>query len=219
MDNDEREKFLLCFDSASRVPGISLFSVSSGQEVESWTGQGTASENLLSNLVHLLQKTGISLQRIESIVISLGPGSFTGIRAGISIAKGIKFGCRSLKLLGASNLEALAMVSSEVFTGRALCAIDAGKDFFFTQEFFLAGKYRIEELSKPKLQTSSAVSKYGDGLVVFSGIGSVLGVTEGIEQVTSPNLAKYLGLIALAGRASEIIEPLYVSGVAYRKSL
>jgi tRNA threonylcarbamoyl adenosine modification protein YeaZ len=214
MGNDEREKFLLCLDSASRVPGVSLFSMSSGQEVESWAGQGITSENLLSNLIDLLQNRGISLQRIESIVISVGPGSFTGIRAGISIAKGIKFGCRGLKLLGASNLEALAMASSEVFTGKALCVIDAGRDRFFTQEFFLAGRYKIEELGKPGIQKFSAISQYGDGLVVSSGVDSVLGM-----QMTSPSLAKYLGIIALAGRASETIEPLYISSVVYRKSL
>ncbi|GIU81131.1 MAG: tRNA (adenosine(37)-N6)-threonylcarbamoyltransferase complex dimerization subunit type 1 TsaB [Acidobacteria bacterium] len=215
MDNER--KFMLCFDTASRVLSISLFSSISGREIVGYVGKDTISESLLSKITRLLQKQGATLREIESIVISLGPGSFTGIRAGVAVAKGIKFGSRYVKLLGASNLMALAMASSEVFVGKVLCVIDAGRGSFFTQEFLIKEKYVVEELCEPQISSSDVISRHA--LIVSSDTGFVFGIDgKFVEQVLSvSNLAKYLGVIALRGNASEVIEPLYVSGVVYRR--
>lgn len=204
------DRFCLCIDSASRFPGVCLFSLKSREEIEGVTIQELSSEGLLESLTSLLQRKHLTLEDIELVVISLGPGSFTGIRVGISTAKGIRFGRRNLKLLGASNLEAMAMAYSETYVGEVLCAIDAGRNCFFTQQFFIEDKYKVKSLGAPEVKTTDSLSIYEGEIVSNSDSWRK-------QIIFPPHFAKYLGLIVAAGGASEIIEPLYVSNVVYRK--
>ena len=58
-------------------------------------------------LDHLLQASGVRLTQIRALAVAKGPGSFTGLRVGLSAAKGF---CEGLKvpILGLSSLEVLA---------------------------------------------------------------------------------------------------------------
>ncbi len=67
----------------------------------------THSKTLLPMIENIFESTGYSLSDINLLAVALGPGSFTGIRIGISVIKGLAFGC-DLPCLGASTLEAMA---------------------------------------------------------------------------------------------------------------
>ncbi|MGE5838809.1 MAG: tRNA (adenosine(37)-N6)-threonylcarbamoyltransferase complex dimerization subunit type 1 TsaB [Deltaproteobacteria bacterium] len=58
-------------------------------------------------LDHLLQVSGIALEEIRSLAVAKGPGSFTGLRVGLSAAKGFCEGL-GLPIVGLSSLEVLA---------------------------------------------------------------------------------------------------------------
>ena len=58
-------------------------------------------------LDHLLQVSGVDLAEIRALVVAKGPGSFTGLRVGVSVAKGICEGL-TLPIVALSSLEALA---------------------------------------------------------------------------------------------------------------
>jgi tRNA threonylcarbamoyladenosine biosynthesis protein TsaB len=67
-------------------------------------------ETLSKNLDSLLEQGGISLQDITRVMVTLGPGSFSGLRTGVAFCQGICFsGAR--KLYGVSTLEALECFS------------------------------------------------------------------------------------------------------------
>lgn len=57
-----------------------------------------------------LTAAGMSLGDIDLIAVSIGPGSFTGLRIGLSVAKGLALG-RDLPVIGVPTLEALAWVA------------------------------------------------------------------------------------------------------------
>jgi tRNA threonylcarbamoyl adenosine modification protein YeaZ len=66
-------------------------------------GQNHATQ-LLPQLSHLLKQAGLSLQSVSCIIVAIGPGSFNGLRVGISTAKGLAFSL-VIPLVGISTLE------------------------------------------------------------------------------------------------------------------
>src|SRR5919198_4229491 len=65
------------------------------------------SEKLLPMLDWLLKEIGLERREIQGIVVSVGPGSFTALRVGISTAKGLAFSL-GIPVVGVSSLEVLA---------------------------------------------------------------------------------------------------------------
>lgn len=96
---------------------------------------GTFSAQLVPTIAALLEKHGFPAQDIGGFAVASGPGSFTGLRVGLSAVKGL------VEVLGApiatvSLLEALASLSSK--PGRVAAALDAGRS-----EVFL-GLYHVD---------------------------------------------------------------------------
>ena len=71
------------------------------------TGGFTHSETMLSEIDRLLEKAKLSISDIDIFAVSAGPGSFTGVRIGVSLIKGLAFG-RNVPCVGVSSLEALS---------------------------------------------------------------------------------------------------------------
>ncbi len=87
---------------------------------------------LLPMISSLLAETGLSLQDLDAIAVTRGPGSFTGVRIGIGIAQGISFGLK-IPVYEISTLAALAL---QVETkGRVIVAIDARMQEVYTATF------------------------------------------------------------------------------------
>jgi tRNA threonylcarbamoyl adenosine modification protein YeaZ len=96
--------------------------------VASLTWQTTQNHTieLLPNLVCLLQQAKVELGSIEEIVVAKGPGSFNGLRVGISTAKGLA-SALNIPLLGVNTLEAEAYPFA--FTGLPLRPVQkAGRE-------------------------------------------------------------------------------------------
>lgn len=67
----------------------------------------THSEKLLPMIDELLENSGYTIEDVDLIGVSRGPGSFTGVRIGIATAKGLAF-AKNIPIAGVSALEALA---------------------------------------------------------------------------------------------------------------
>lgn len=87
-------------------------------------GQNHATQ-LLPRLNHLLNQAGLSLQSFSCIIVARGPGSFNGLRVGISTAKGLAFSL-GIPLVGISTLEVEAYQHAS--TGLPICPVfNAGR--------------------------------------------------------------------------------------------
>lgn len=63
--------------------------------------------HLMPSLDDLLTKAGLRAQMLDGLVVAIGPGSFTGIRVGLSVVKGLSE-CLKLPVIGVSTLSAMA---------------------------------------------------------------------------------------------------------------
>lgn len=74
------------------IYGGSICLLKNDEQVSSWIGESeqTKSKEFPEAIKRLLDHSQISIKEIVEIVVSLGPGSYTGLRIGFSIAKGLK---------------------------------------------------------------------------------------------------------------------------------
>jgi tRNA threonylcarbamoyladenosine biosynthesis protein TsaB len=83
----------------------------------------------------LLSTAGVEIQDLSAIAVGTGPGSFTGLRVGLSYAKGIVAGAR-IQIVGISSLDAMALCGASTSLARPgvkICPIlDARKGEVYT---------------------------------------------------------------------------------------
>ena len=116
----------LAIDTSSNIVSVALSH--QGEILASLTWQTTQNHTieLLPNLVCLLQQAKVELGSIEAVIVAKGPGSFNGLRVGISTAKGLAFAL-NIPLLGVNILEAEAYPFA--FTGLPLRPVQkAGRE-------------------------------------------------------------------------------------------
>lgn len=134
---------------------------------------------LLPSVKAHLENAGLDIYQIDLFAVAIGPGSFTGLRIGISTVKGLAWPLGK-KVVGVSTLAALAM--NIPFSARLVCPVlDARKGevycaLYDTSQGFprpvledsvLAPSALIAELSKRGLD-GGAVVFIGSGLGVYS---------------------------------------------------
>ena len=98
---------ILAIDTASHSAGIALYDENGVAAEHTWTSHAHHTVDLMPNIVTLLQQQGVAVADLTGLVVGLGPGSFTGLRIGLSVAKGLAF-AQGLRLVGVSSLYAIA---------------------------------------------------------------------------------------------------------------
>jgi tRNA threonylcarbamoyladenosine biosynthesis protein TsaB len=91
----------------------------------------TYSARLIPEIAALLESRRATLGDIEAIVVVNGPGSFTGVRVGLSTAKGLAEGA-GIPLIAVSRLALLAHASG---LPHVLAAVDAGRGEYYVGEY------------------------------------------------------------------------------------
>ncbi len=132
--------------------------------------QITHSERLLPTIDRLLQESAIRFQDLSGIAVSVGPGSFTGLRIGLATAKGLAL-ASSLPLWGIPTLEAMAR--NLPFCRYPICPLlNARKgEVYWALYEFVGGELRQtegERVSPPEVMARQIQSE-----TVFLGDGSV----------------------------------------------
>ena len=89
-------------------------------------------------IAEVLAEARVTIEEVEGIAVSIGPGSFTGLRIGLALAKGIAF-AGGVPLVGVPTLEALAW-AAEASPGDTICAaLDARKHEVYAALFTATG--------------------------------------------------------------------------------
>jgi tRNA threonylcarbamoyladenosine biosynthesis protein TsaB len=83
--------YILGIDTSTKTGSVAVISENEVIAQYSLNIEVTHSERLMSTVDRVLKDTGIAMSRIDGFAVAMGPGSFTGLRIGISAVKGLAF--------------------------------------------------------------------------------------------------------------------------------
>jgi tRNA threonylcarbamoyladenosine biosynthesis protein TsaB len=100
---------LLAIDTATSFAGLALYDPENLRFLgeETWRSANRHTVELMPRVVRLMEQQGISATDLTGVAVSLGPGSFTGLRIGLGVAKGLALACK-LPLVGVPTLRVIA---------------------------------------------------------------------------------------------------------------
>ncbi|CAN7143902.1 tRNA (adenosine(37)-N6)-threonylcarbamoyltransferase complex dimerization subunit type 1 TsaB [Mesorhizobium sp. LjRoot246] len=207
---------LLAIDCAANLCAACVYDAAAKQELGRSVldlGKGHA-EHLMAVIAEALKAAATDYAGLGAIAVSVGPGSFTGLRVGVSTARGLALALK-IPAIGVTTLEALAAEATAIFPGRAvLAALDAGREEIHAAFY--------DEMSA--LTYGPAVATLAEALTMATGSSSVLAGTaaaliaasagRGFDvgpQTATADIVTYARLAAAKGEG-ERPKPLYLRG-------
>jgi tRNA threonylcarbamoyladenosine biosynthesis protein TsaB len=123
-------QLLLSLDTSTSTASVALFD---GQRVWSettWLAGREHSTRLLVEVEIALERVGKRTEDLTGLVVARGPGSFTGVRVALSVAKGIAAG-RGIPVWGINSLDVLAHAAGPVDLP-VMAVLEAGRSRYAT---------------------------------------------------------------------------------------
>jgi tRNA threonylcarbamoyl adenosine modification protein YeaZ len=228
-------KYTLAIETSLREGSLTLFRDQT--VIGDWQGVKfvSRSEDLVLGMQELLVKNKLQLRQIDLMAVSLGPGSFTGLRVGLAMVRGLAMvtGCR---VAGVSLLEALAEDYLQTYpqlTGQLGAVVSAGRGYVFGQtRTFKDGSIKlisdIKMMSHKdfcKALVENAKKSENTDLIVTVEDMEAIFKTEGLDlaparlqSIRNENISRLIGYSALRQIAPPIatqpdLIPIYVREV------
>lgn len=169
-------------------------------------GKGHA-EMLPGMVEAAIAEANLSLSNLDRIAVAVGPGSFTGIRVGVALARGLALALK-IPAIGVSTLQVVAEPHLGKATAPVMAAIDARRDALYAQLFASDGSALNEpaELAYDDARTLAAGNKgaiVGSGALILGGAAS--------PQIDAIALAA-IGKIGARLPDTSRAHPLYIRG-------
>ena len=220
---------ILSIDSSTPVAGIA---VSDGMQLLgeiTLNTKNTHSEKLMPLVKHLLDELALSVNDLDAIAVTQGPGSFTGLRIGMATAKGLAQGAGK-KLIAVPTLNCLAQNLLH-YPGIICPIMNAQKKQVYTA-IYRSGRDKLERLSDYQAiaveQLAAQLKELkediwfvGDGVAAFADMFQEL-LGDACRFADGHNILPRAGALAMlaAERASEErFDDLYQAELIYiRKS-
>jgi tRNA threonylcarbamoyladenosine biosynthesis protein TsaB len=101
---------LLALDTSTRTAGVALFDGERVVSETTWLAGREHSTRLLVEVQIALDRVGKSTEELTGLVVARGPGSFTGVRVALSVAKGMASGL-GIPAWGVSSLDVLVLAA------------------------------------------------------------------------------------------------------------
>lgn len=173
---------ILAFDTSTDVCTVALYQQKTNNESDSTLVQFHAprqhTQLILSMIESVLAEAGLTLSQVSLIAVGVGPGSFTGCRLAVSVAKGLAM-AHHLPIVPVSSMAAMAM---SVFLERGdsfvLVSLDAR-----TGQIYRGG-YHFSEDAPFECIISEQVSPRGE--VFWDSNHPWVGVGDGFDEVNRP---------------------------------
>lgn len=216
---------ILAIDTATQVSSAAVAAPGKLSAELTMQAKLTHSETLMPHIEQVLKMAAVPKDQLKGIAVSIGPGSFTGLRIGLAAAKAMSYALK-IPLVGVSTLRALAY-HYPVAGVRIVCMLDAQKGNAYV-ETYRWEQGRLQTIDEVKVAPIAEVVEWCGGIkesVVLLGdavqkkiIGKMelpTGVSAAPAHLLMPRAAcvAMLGLDELSsGHADNImaLEPVYI---------
>ena len=205
---------LLAIDTALEACSVGV-AVNDGQAViRSEIVERGHAERLMDMIEAAIAEAGLMFADLDRIAVTVGPGSFTGLRVGIAAARGLALVTGS-EAVGIGTLAVHAEdARSRVGRARVLAVLDAGRGQIYGQSFTADGAEEAPARIGPPEKFAAVIG--AETLIAGSGAGAVAAVIDReseariVHRRSSPDIAALLRLALIAPRSSQAPRPLYL---------
>ena len=197
---------LLAIDTSTRNVGIAVYD---GVQVLSetiWASQDFHTVELAPAIAEILSRARLQIQDLKLLAVATGPGSFTGLRIGLAVAKGIALASH-LPMIGIPTLDIVAE-SQPISVGIPLAAVlQAGRGRLAVGWYFVAdGHWQI----KPPIEIM-------DALKLTRLINEPTLVCGELSEEQQRTLARKYKNVILASPAHSIRRPSLLAELAWKR--
>ncbi len=221
-------RVVLGVDTASKTAGIALADENGILEQLYLDDTKARGERLAGLCSQALTAHGLVASDLCGIGVCVGPGSYTGLRVGLSFARGIAL-VDDLPTVGIGSLELLALAArSQGANGRIYAAIGAGRDSAYAAAYQTgAGDADLGEIAEPHVipldELAAAVVRFPEVLFCHdSGFQPPPGIADRIVvprgRVGLLAVTAMRRLARLEGVTAEAVLPTYVGATTARKN-
>jgi len=157
---------LVAIDTATSYASLALHDGFRVRVEHTWESPRRHTVELLPRLVAALDQLGLGAGHLSGVAVTRGPGSFTGLRVGLAVAKGLAF-ARGLPLVGVPTLDVVAAAQGR--DRRPLCAVlQAGRRRICVVTYrWRKGEWRARKV--PRLTTWPALVEETAAPTLFCG--------------------------------------------------
>lgn len=197
---------LLAIDTATTLSGIALYHADGLLAESVWQSGRNHTAQVLPQIETLLQHVGATPADLRVLAVALGPGSWSGLRAGMSLAKGMALAA-DLPLIGISTLEALAYQAAAVgLANLPLIRLGRGR---YAAALFSADEYPERVSADSNLSLPELVDLISEPTIVCGE------VDEAVRTALLP--LRRQGLVRYPSPAALLRRPGYLAALAWQR--
>lgn len=197
---------LVAIDTATRFASLALYDGLVVRAEESWQSSDNHTVELMPSLVRMMARQHVPVQALRGVAVALGPGSFTGLRIGLAVAKGLAL-AQDIPLLGVPTLDVLAYIHA----GQRLpvCAVVRAGRGRVCVGHYVRRRGRWRPLGEPGLTTIAALVAKLERKTLFCG-EITAAEREFLQNQES-------GLVVLASPAASLRRAGYLAELAWQR--
>lgn len=183
---------LLAVDTATRYASAALYDERGVISERSWLSQNNHSVEVMPAIADMLWQQQLAPSALVGIAVAKGPGSFTGLRIGMSIAKGLCLAL-SIPILGIPTLDVTAYAAGDP-GGRVVAVVEAGRGRLCLATYHFEGGRPVQEGPMELVEASRWTLRAEEPLLVAGEVSPRLA-----ERLLSGPHSGNIGIRRLAG--------------------
>ncbi len=193
---------ILAIDTATRWLGMALHDGTAVLAEMGWRCLNNHTIELTPNLHEMMQRANVSVGDLSGIAVAIGPGSYTGLRVGLAVAKGLAL-ANQTPLIGVSTLDILAAAFGP-FPGELILVAEAGRTRVCVASYEWQNGRGWQTDAPPTIETWDSLLASLEGRITFAGEMTA----QAVKQIKTANKSFQIALPAAAVRRAGYLAQL-----------